>query len=592
MSGLRSQSAPAMSAPVSPPAQGSGVDCDLLVVGSGAAGLATAITAQQRGLDVLVVEKEPRFGGTTVRAGGWLWVPGNSLAREAGVDDPVAQARRYIEHEAGEFFDAPRVDAFLAGAGPMVDFFRRHTQVQFNFGLNYPDYHLHQPGAAQQGRSIHPVPFDGTELGPLLERLALPMRESTFLGMGLNSGPDLKHFLNATRSLTSAVFVARRLVAHGWDVLRHGRGTRLVNGNALAARLLASAAQRGVAMWHASPVASLTQDQGRVTGAIVARGDGGTVSVRARHGVVLATGGFPHDLVRQRRYFSHLNAATRHATLAPPGNTGDGITLAESAGAAMVDRLTQPAPWAPVSLVAYADGSEGRFFHLVDRAKPGVIAVDKAGRRFVNESDSYHDFVAAMIDHASPGDEAAAFMVCDHRALRAYGLGAVLPFPLPIGRFIRSGYLMRGDTIDALARRAGIDPATLAATVSRVNRDARNGMDTEFGKGSTRYQRLLGDERFAPNPCLAPLQHGPFYAVKVIPGDLGTYLGLATTPASQVLGNDGAVIDGLFAVGNDAATVFGGSYPGAGGTLGPAMTFGFLCANFIADQAMPPTTTS
>jgi len=220
--------------------------CDVLVIGSGAAGMTTAITAHHAGADVLVVEKEAVFGGTTARSGGWLWVPGNPLAARAGVDDPIARARSYIQHEAGNHFDAARVDAFLNHAGAMVGFLEEHTEVKFTFGKNYPDYHPDHPGGAEEGRSIHPLPFDGRKLGSHLSSLAQQMREATFMGMGLNSGPDLKHFLNATRSLASAAFVASRMLAHGRDVVVHGRGTRLVNGNALAARLLRTALDRRI----------------------------------------------------------------------------------------------------------------------------------------------------------------------------------------------------------------------------------------------------------------------------------------------------------------------------------------------------------
>ena len=559
------------------------VACDVLVIGSGASGLTTALVAHELGLKVLVVEKNPVFGGTTSRSGGWLWVPGNPLAQRHGVNDPIGQARTYIEHEAGRHFDAQRVDAFLAAAGPMVDFMEKHTQVRFNFGASYPDYHPDHPGGAFEGRSIHPQPFDGAQLGPWLKRLAKPMKESTFLGMGLNSGPDLKHFLNATRSVSSAAFVARRMLSHFYSVLRHGEGTRLVNGCALAARLLASAVDKGIELWSHADAVALQQQGGRVAGATI-RLPGKTVQVRASRAVVLAAGGFPSDEKRRGRHYAHLRDQTAHVTLAPAQNTGDGLTLAESVGGVVDASLPNAAAWAPVSLLRYPDGSSGRFFHLIDRAKPGVIAVDGAGRRFVNESENYHDFVEAMIRATPEGKPVCAYMVCDHRALRRYGLGAVRPYPLPIGGFLRSGYLVRGNTPEELAGLLGLDPKVLADTVTAFNADARQGRDSQFGKGATAYQRLLGDNDFQPNPCLGPLERGPFYAVRVLPGDLGTYHGLNTNAATQVLDGAGGVIGGLYAVGNDATSIFGGSYPGAGATLGPAMTFGFICARHIASS--------
>jgi succinate dehydrogenase/fumarate reductase flavoprotein subunit len=557
--------------------------CDVLVIGSGAAGMATAITAHHLGLDVLLVEKAAQFGGTTARSGGWLWVPGNPLASREAVDDPIDRARAYIQHEAGNHFDAARVQAFLGNAGPMVAFFEQNTEVKFTFGKNYPDYHPDHPGGAEQGRSIHTLAFDGRLLGNHLASLARPMKESTFMGMGLNSGPDLKHFLNATRSLKSAAFVASCMLAHGRDVVLHGRGTRLVNGNALAARLLKTALDRRISLWPSTRAIDLIDDDGRVAGAVVTR-DGKNIRITARCGVVLAAGGFPHDEARKQLQFRHLQGNTIHASLAPEDNSGDGIRMAETFKAATDDSYPNGAAWVPVSLVQRKDGSVGKFFHLIDRAKPGVIAVTKEGRRFSNESENYHDFVCAMIEACSGQQDISAFMICDHRAIRRYGLGAVRPSPLPISQFIRSGYLRTGRTIRELALSAGIAADDLQRTVDEVNRDAKEGRDRAFGRGSTSYQRLLGDDEVSPNPCIGSISVAPFYAVRIVPGDIATYHGLVTDAQTRVLDVDGQPIAGLFAVGNDAASIFGGSYPGAGATLGPAMTFGYVCANHLANS--------
>jgi succinate dehydrogenase/fumarate reductase flavoprotein subunit len=239
----------------------------------------------------------------------------------------------------------------------------------------------------------------------------------------------------------------------------------------------------------------------------------------------------------------------------------------------------------PVSLIKRKDGSTGRFFHLIDRAKPGVIAVTRDGRRFTNESQNYHDFVRAMMDACAGQEDVSAFMICDHRTVRRYGLGAVRPSPLPISPFIRSGYLKTGHTVRELASSAGIDPDGLEQTIDEVNRDAKNGQDRAFGRGATSYQRLLGDDSFAPNPCIGEIAVAPFYAVKIVPGDIATYHGLVTDELTRVLDVDGKPIAGLFAVGNDAASIFGGSYPGAGATLGPAMTFGYICGKYLAENA-------
>jgi succinate dehydrogenase/fumarate reductase flavoprotein subunit len=365
--------------------------------------------------------------------------------------------------------------------------------------------------------------------------------------------------------------------------MMHGRGVRLVNGNALAARLLKTALDRGIALWPSSPAVELVKQNGRIGGAIVKK-DGRAIRVDARDGVVLAAGGFPHDAERTRRQFRHLHAGTAHATLTPEGNTGDALRMAGQVNAATDDSFSNAAAWVPVSLIARKDGSTGRFFHLIDRAKPGVIAVTREGRRFTNESENYHDFICAMIEACAGQDDVSAFIICDHRTIRRYGLGAVRPSPLPLFPHLRSGYLRTGGSIRELGISAGINPEHLERTVEEVNRDAITGRDSTFNRGATSYQRLLGDERFSPNPCVGEISVAPFYAVKIIPGDIATYHGLVTDAQTQVLDVERKPIPGLFAVGNDAASIFGGSYPGAGATLGPAMTFGYICGKNLAER--------
>jgi succinate dehydrogenase/fumarate reductase flavoprotein subunit len=379
------------------------------------------------------------------------------------------------------------------------------------------------------------------------------------------------------------------MLEHGRDVLLHGRGTRLVNGNALAARLFKTVRNRKIALWPSTRAVSLEREDSRVVGAVVEREGGQRVQIKARLGVVLASGGFPGDDELRKAHFKHVKSGAPHATLAAEGSTGDGLRMAGALSAEVNDSYANAAAWVPVSLIKRRDGSIGRFFHLIDRAKPGIIAVAADGRRFTNESHNYHDFVRAMIEANAGKPDVSAFLICDHRALRRYGLGAVRPAPLPISSFIRSGYLKTGRTIRDLAVAIGVDPAALQATIEAVNRDAREGVDRAFGRGSTSYQRLLGDPDFAPNPCVGELAKPPFYAVKIIPGDIGTYHGLVTDECTRVLDGDGNTIEGLFAVGNDAASMFGGSYPGAGATLGPAMTFGYVCGTYLARKAANPT---
>ncbi len=273
----------------------------------------------------------------------------------------------------------------------------------------------------------------------------------------------------------------------------------------------------------------------------------------------------------------------------PAGNTGDGLRLAESAGGRIDNSLPNAAAWVPVSLTTREDGTQGVMPHFIDRAKPGVIAVTRDGKRFANEGNSYHDFVQEMMKAIRPSEEIAAFLICDHRALRKYGLGCVPPFPMPIGRYVRSGYLKRGATVAELAAQAGIDAKRLAATVASFNAHATEGRDPIFGKGSRAYNRYQGDALHGPNPCVAPIKDGPFYAIKLVIGDLGTYAGIKTDEHARALDADGRPIPGLYAAGNDMASIMGGNYPGAGITLGPALTFGYIAGRHLAEAAPKDT---
>lgn len=557
--------------------------CDVLVVGSGAGGLATAVSAAHRRLDVLVVEKEPVFGGTTARSGGWMWIPCNAPAKRAGVSDSIDQAREYMRHETGAHYDERRVEAFLDAGPKAVDFYEQNTALQFDLGPTFADYHPDAQGGVDGGRSIVARPFDGRELGPEIKRLRPPLAEITFLGMMIGSGKELLHFFNVTRSPVSAFYVGKLFLKFLRDMAFHGRPMRLMNGNALVARLARSCFDRNVPIWTRAPVRELKKDDtGRITGAIVETVQG-PVEIVARKGVVLAAGGFPQDPVRRKAMFPHAPSGYEHASPAPPGNTGDGLRLGEAVGATVADDLPNAAAWVPISRPVRADGTLGTFPHFVDRSKPGVIAVTRSGRRFVNEANSYHDFCQAMAARCREEEtETCAFFIADHRVLRKYGLGYVKPAPVPFRRHVKSGYLFEGRTLEELAGRIGVDPQGLRRTVETFNDHARRGDDPQFGKGSTSYNRSLGDPEHKPNPCVAPIEDGPFYAVKLVIGDLGTFAGLRCNENAQVLNGDGRPIPGLYSVGNDAASIMGGNYPGGGITLGPAVTFGYIAARHLA----------
>lgn len=559
-------------------------ECDLIVVGSGAAGLSCAITAKKRGLDVVVLEKEPVFGGTTALSGGVLWIPLNHHGRKQNAADTVEAVRTYMMQETGSYFDEAAVQAFVENGPRMVEFFERETAMKFIPTL-YPDYHPDVPGGVDIGRSILAEPYDIRGLGKDMPRLKLPLRTITFIGMMFNSSnADLKHFFRATKSLTSFVYVAKRLANHIKELVLYRRAINVTSGNALAARLAKSALDLGIPILTSTPAKQILMEGDKAVGVQVA-GEGGERRITARHGVVLACGGFPHDVKRIAQAYPHLRSGGEHLSPTPVSNTGDGVAMAEAAGGVVDIRFKDTSAWMPVSRVVFPDGEVGVFPHLLDRYKPGVIGVLRNGKRFTNESNSYHDVGAAMIEACRGQKETAMWLVCDKTTLSKYGLGYVKPAPMPIGRFIKNGYLFEGKTLADLARATGIDAAGLEEAVREYNVHAVKGEDPAFGRGRTSFNRYLADPDNRPNPCVAPVQNGPFYAVKVIMGDLGTFDGIQTSVVGEVKKRDGSVISGLYAVGNDRASIMGGNYPGAGITHGPNMTFGFVTANHIADLA-------
>ena len=559
--------------------------CDVLVIGAGAGGLSTAIVAKKAGLDVIVIEKADFFGGTTAFSGGVLWIPDNHLGKAQNSGDSPDLARTYLRAEAGKHYNAPAVDAFLENGPKMVEFFERETCVKFVPTL-YPDYHPDAPGGLAIGRSILAAPFDIRELGADMKRLRPPLKTITFIGMMFNSSnADLKHFFNATRSLTSFIYVAKRLGTHMREMVMYRRGTQVTSGNALAARLAKSALDLGIPIVTGVAARQLLKEKDRITG-VLASGAQGEFRIDARRGVVLASGGFSHDTQRLREAYPHVKRGGEHFSPVPDSNTGDSLRMAEAVGGQVDICLQAAAAWMPVSKVPTGDGEFTAFPHLLDRYKPGIIGVDVAGRRFTNESNSYHDVGEAMINNDATRSQTAMWLVCDARTLGKYGLGFAKPSPMPLGTLLRNGYLLKGRTLAELALKAGINGAGLEQTVERYNQGASVGKDVEFGRGTTAFNRFLADPQHKPNPCVAPIGTGPYYAVKLVMGDLGTFDGLRTSTVGEVLDQKNSPIPGLYAVGNDRASIMGGNYPGAGITLGPIMTFGFITGRHLAKTSL------
>ncbi len=560
------------------------LETDVLVIGSGAGGLSAAVTVAHKGLRVIVAERAAVLGGATAWSGGWMWVPRNPIARRAGIFEERAAPRSYLQAVLGSRFEAGRIDAFLEAGPEMVSFFEKSTALQFEAGNEICDIYGDLPGAGKGGRSVIAAPYDARCLGQLNRLLRRTMPETAFLGMPIMAGADLGAFLTATRKLSSFLHVAKRVARHMRDLALYGRAMQLVNGNALVARLIRSGEDMGVKWMTSAPALRLLLDSGRVTGAIV-QTEGGVYEIRVRHGVVLATGGFPNNKERRAKLFPHTSDGDRHWSVAPPEADGAGAQMAFDAGGALDTSAVAAGAWCPVSLVPRKDGTFGHFPHIIERAKPGIIAVRADGKRFVNEANGYHDYVAALFAVTPEGEEVASWLICDHRFQRRYGLGIARPGPVPIGKWLRNGYLQSGQSIDELALKCGIDPAALKTTIENYNHHAAYGEDPAFRRGSTAYNRSQGDKEISPNPNIAPLLKPPFYAVKILPGSFGTFAGIKTDAQARVLREDNTAISSLYAVGSDMASIMGGYYPAGGINLGPAMTFGYIAGCDIAASA-------
>ncbi|MFZ6044641.1 FAD-dependent oxidoreductase [Pseudomonas sp. CR3202] len=544
---------------------------DLIVLGSGAAGFAAATTAACKGLKVLMVEKATQFGGTSAISGGAVWIFDSDQARAAGIQDSPEAIRTYLKKTIGPGYNPELVESFIRRGREALSFLEQHSELAYALRPFSPDYYPLEQGATDRGRALEMVEYDGRRLGPRFKDLRRPPEGMLLFGGMMVNRVDIQHFLSFRRSPRSLWHCLKLLARYGRDRLSHERGTRLTVGNALIARLATTAFAKGVELWLDCSAESLILDRGRVCGVRV-RKDGQLLDLHARGGVVCAMGGFAAG--EQAAQF-RPDTGSDHLTMSPATNDGAALALGAEVDAATGQGMAANFFWAPVSQLRRPGGELERFPHLVtDRAKPGIIAVNRAGRRFTNEANSYHSFVQAM----QRDGNAPCWLICDAEAMGRYGMGLARPSPVDNSALIDAGYLFRADTPEQLAKVLGVDTQGLATTLARHNEDARAGVDRDFGKGATSYNQSLGDPHHQPNPCLAPLVRAPWYAIRIHTGDLGSARGLVTDANANVLDRRGQPIVGLYAAGNDMNSIMDGTYPGPGITIGPGLTFGYLAA--------------
>lgn len=555
---------------------------DLVVLGAGAGGMTAALVSAIEGMRTLLIEKSDQVGGTTSYSSGTVWIPNNPQQRRLGVTNDADAALEYLDALVGDRADRKLREAFIAAGPEMLDYLARHTDVGFRVYRQQPDYRQELPGAALGGRPLEPLPFDGRTLREDFDRVRWPIPELMLFGGMMVTRGEATRLLRIGRSLNAFWLGANLVSRFALDRLRYQRGTRLVLGNALAARLFRNLLDRRAAVWFSAKTTRLIAAQGRVSGLVVER-DGSEVRVRASQGIVLAGGGFPASPELRERYFPKPVAKY---TSAFEGCTGDTLLMAQEIGASLGPPGEDNSLWFPSSIAIRKDGSTAVFPHIVlDRGKPGLVAVNASGRRFVNEAISYHEFTRAMYRSHRTVSTIPTWLVCDRRFIWKYGLGVIRPLTPVLKGYVKRGYLTLADSVEALARMIGVDTAGLVETVRAHNDFARSGVDTQFGKGDNAYDRASGDATHRPNPCIGSIERPPFCAVAVLPTPLGTSLGLLTNASAQVLDRSGQPIPGLYACGNDMHSAVGGEYPGAGAELGLAMTFGYLATRHAAAAA-------
>lgn len=544
---------------------------DVVVVGAGGAGMTAALRAAKRGLRTLVVEKAPTFGGSAARSGAGIWIPNNQVILAAGVPDTPAKAATYLAAVVDGDVPTAKQQAFLDNGPSMISFVMGNSPLRFRYMSGYSDYYPELPGGLAQGRSIEPDLFNGKLLGAELAHLN-PAYMATPPGAAVFSGDYKWLVLSLVNPRGTAV--ALEVVARYSAAVLRGE-TPLTMGQALAGGLRAGLAGAGVPVWLNTPFQDLRFNAaGRVTGVTVTR-DGAPTTINATRGVIVGSGGFEHNLAMRLQY--QQQPIGTDWTVGAKENTGDGIQAGLRAGAA-TDFLDD-AWWGPAIPLP-----EEPYFCLAERTLPGSILVNSAGQRFVNEAAPYSDVVHIMYEKNAVTPDIPAWLIFDQNYRNRYlfrDISPMLPFP---DSWYAAGAVFKDSTVAGLAAKIGVPAAGLTATVRRFNGFAASGRDTDFHRGDSAYDHYYTDPAVIPNSCLAPLWLPPFYACKIVPGDLGTKGGMRTDAQARVLRQDGTVIPGLYAAGNASAAVMGHSYAGAGSTLGPAMTFGYIAANHIADN--------
>ncbi len=540
---------------------------DVVVVGSGAGGMTAALTARAAGARVVLVEKAAKYGGSTALSGGGIWAPNNPTLRRAGKGDDPADVLSYLRAVVGDRVPASRLEMFATAAPLALEFLEAQSpHLRFFWCRGYSDYHPEYPGGRPEGRSIEALPFDKRKLGTMEDDLLdTGIRGPAGLWITATDFHDLGQATRTWLGKRALLRAAGRVASN--VVLRRRMAT---TGQALIARLRLALAEAGVELWLQAPVTELIRDgaSGRVTGVAVER-NGSVQRLEASRGVVLATGGFDHNAELRAKYLSSVD---HDWSMGAPSNTGDGIRLGEDLGAGL--DLMDDAWWMPA-----IEQPRGRLFPLVsERSMPGSIIVNQAGRRFTNESAPYVNFIHDQLRlEREEGGHVPAWFIMDERARRRYQFAGIPPAMALPKSWYGIGTLHRAGSIEELAGKIGVPAGALAETVTRFNSGARTGRDEDFKRGDSAYDRYYGDPTLT-NPCLNELVRAPYYAAKLVPGDLGTKGGLLTDEQARVLREDGSVVEGLYAVGNTSASVMGNEYAGAGATIGPSLTFGWVAA--------------